>query len=345
MARWLVPLGVAGLVLYLARSVLTPLVVAGVLAYLFSPVVDELEQRTRLPRLAVLGLLYLAAVGLLGLSLWLLEARLLQEVRALGEAGPDLLDAAFVRLLGSQTFPFLGQQVDAHVLAVWANQQLAGMLGTPSDVLHVAERVLDTLLKTVLTLLALFYLLLDGRRLGPYLLRFIPASRRAHVQEVAERVHRLLGRYLRGQLFLVGLMSTATFAVLELVFHLPYALPISIASGILEVIPLLGPVAAGTIASLVALGHGGVPMMLGVILAYFVLRQAEDQLVMPIVVGRAVELHPLVTIFAVLVGATNFGVLGAIMAVPVAAALRVTLDDLFPDADSRRQLPTPPPAA
>jgi predicted PurR-regulated permease PerM len=70
--------------------------------------------------------------------------------------------------------------------------------------------------------------------------------------------------------------------------------------------------------------------MIGVIVAYFALRMAEDQLVMPLVVGRAVHLHPLVTIFAVLLGSSAAGILGAILAVPVAAALRVTLDYAFP---------------
>ena len=92
------------------------------------------------------------------------------------------------------------------------------------------------------------------------------------------------------------------------------------------VVAVLGSFAA----SAVALVYGGPGMMLGVIVAYIVLRQIEDQFVMPIVVGRAVHLHPLVPIFAVLTGGAIAGVLGAVLAVPVAAAVRVTLDFLFP---------------
>jgi predicted PurR-regulated permease PerM len=96
------------------------------------------------------------------------------------------------------------------------------------------------------------------------------------------------------------------------------------------VIPLIGPVLAGTIAAIVGLVHGGTGEMFGIIVAYIVLRQIEDQFVMPIVVGRAVHLHPLVPIFAVLTGGAIAGILGAILAVPTAAAVRVTLDYLFP---------------
>jgi predicted PurR-regulated permease PerM len=191
---------------------------------------------------------------------------------------------------------------------------------------------MDTLAKVVLTLLAMFYLLLDGKRVGQYFMRFVSPDRREQVSEVAERIHLVLGRYLRGQLYLVGLMSLVTYLVLTFVFHLPYALPISLATGVLEVIPVIGPITAGAIAAVVALFHGGPGLMLWVIVAYFVLRMAEDQLVMPQVVGRAVHLHPLVTIFAVLLGGSIAGVLGAVMAVPMAAAIRVTLDYVFPDS-------------
>jgi predicted PurR-regulated permease PerM len=82
--------------------------------------------------------------------------------------------------------------------------------------------------------------------------------------------------------------------------------------------------------------------MLGVIVVYVVLRQVEDQLVMPIVVGRAVELHPLVAMFAVLTGGASAGAFGAVLAIPIAAARRVTLDQLFPEPSER--VPDPPPS-
>jgi predicted PurR-regulated permease PerM len=329
MAKWVVPALLLTLILYLARSVLTPFVIAAVLAYVFSPVVDEIEERSRLPRVAVVAVIYIVLITALVVGIWLLETRLVREIRALSEAGPNLLDRAFVSLLGSDTFQFFGQQVDAHLLAVWTDDRLSDMVDNPTDALHVAERAFDTLLKTFLTLLALFYLLLDGRRIGAYGSRFVPPERRAEVERVGEHVHLVLGRYVRGQLLLIGIMSTATYLVLTFIFHLPFALPIAILTGILEVIPLLGPVAAGAVAATIGLVHGGIGTMIWIIVAYTVLRQVEDQVIMPIVVGRAVELHPLVTIFAVLVGAATAGVLGALLAVPAAAALRVLLDYFY----------------
>jgi predicted PurR-regulated permease PerM len=207
---------------------------------------------------------------------------------------------------------------------------LNDLLGRPSDALQLFQLAIEWLAKLLLTLIALFYFLLDGRRAGQYVQRFVPIERRERVREVAGAIHQVLGRFLRGQLFLIVLMALLNYIVLEFVFHLPYALPLAIAGGILEIIPLLGPILAGAIAAAVALVHGGTGAMIGVIVAYVILRQVEDQFVMPLVVGRAVHLHPLVPIFAVLTGGSIAGVLGAVLAVPVAAAVRVTLDFVFP---------------
>jgi predicted PurR-regulated permease PerM len=338
MTRWLGLIVIVGVVAYLARGVLAPFVIAAVLAYIISPLVDELEARFRSRRIAVVAVLYVVLLALIGAGIWLLEVRLAQEARALRVAGPDLMEAAFVRLLGSQQIDLLGQSVDPRLLAQWTREQLNEFLGRPTDAVQLFQHAIEWVAKLLLTLIALFYFLLDGRRFGQYVQRFIPADRRHHVAEVAGAIHLVLGRFLRGQVFLIVLMSMVNYIVLEFVFGLPYALPIAIVSGILEVIPLLGPILAGAIASAVALVHGGVGEMIGVIIAYVVLRQIEDQFVMPIVVGRAVHLHPLVPIFAVLTGGSIAGILGAVLAVPAAAAVRVTLDYLFP-ADAPADLP------
>jgi predicted PurR-regulated permease PerM len=339
--RWLLLILVAAFVEFMARSVLAPFVVAGGLAYIINPLVNEIEERSGWRRLAVVAVLYVVLLALLGGGIWLLEVRLAQEARALRDAGPDLMEAAFVRLLGSQRFDLFGQGLDARVLAQWTREQLNEFLGRPSDALQLFQLAIEWLAKLLLTLIALFYFLLDGRRVGQYVLRFVPAERRERVQEVAGAIHQVLGRFLRGQLLLIVLMAVANYLVLEFLFRLPYALPLAIVSGILEVIPLLGPVLAGAIASAIALVHSGTGGMFGVIAAYVILRQVEDQFVMPIVVGRAVHLHPLVPIFAVLTGGSIAGVLGAVLAVPAAAAVRVTLDFMFPGEPAPGPLTAP----
>jgi predicted PurR-regulated permease PerM len=239
----------------------------------------------------------------------------------------------------------MGQELTPRELAGRIDESLRSTVndwvGSPGEALHAARTALELTLRSLLALIALAYLLIDGHRLGAFLLRFVPPEHRFHVQAVTCEIHLVLGRFLQGQLLLIIVMSAVTYVVLEWVFHLPYALPIAVATGFLEVIPLIGPLTAGAIASTVGFAHGG-PAQAGLIaLAYLILRQVEDQLVMPYVVGRTVHLHPLMTIFAVLTGERVGGALGALLAVPVAAAIRVILEYAYPP-DKPEEAAIPP---
>ena len=328
--KWLV-LILAALLLYLARRILPPFIVAGVIAYVLSPLVDVLAARGRLPRRAAAVLVFLAFLTPLVVAGVLLRPVLRTETRELLLNGPQLIENVLVQATGGQPIDIFGVRVAPRTVAVQITDSIRAALGRPSDAFHAAEQALDVVLNVLLTVLAIFYFLMDGRRLGRYSLRFIPPEQRAHMAIVAPRIHHTLGRYLGGQAILVVLMATVTFLVLQFVFHLRFALAIAIATGFLEIIPVIGPISAGAIACLVALGQEGVSQALWVALAYLILRQAEDQLIMPQVVGRVVHLHPLVTIFAVLAGGTIAGVLGMVLAVPAAASVKVILEYAYPE--------------
>jgi len=318
------------LVLYLARHAVSPFIVAAVLAYIFTPTVDTLARRTRLPRALVVAFLYSVGIVLaVGLVL-VLERPLVRETHALIGEGPRILDRLLTQALGGDYVVIFGQVVTAGDLANSITAATHNSLGQPDRALRLAEGLVGFLVSTILCLIATFYLLLDGRRVGSYLIRFVPADRREEVVVVARRIHAVLGRYLRGQLFLIGLMATVTYVCLTAIFGLHYSLPIAIASGFLEIIPFVGPAIAAALAASVGFAQGGLEMALGIVVLYFVLRQIEDQAVMPLVVGRAVHLHPLATIFAVVVGEAVAGVLGMLLAVPIIAAAKVVLDHLYP---------------
>lgn len=324
------PIVVAGLLLYLTRTVVAPFIVGVILAYIFSPAVDILEARTRLPRpLAAVGF-YLLFLSLLGLGTWAVGRQLVSQFQEMGTAWPDLVDQAFTRFLGTEGSRVLGTEIEPHALAGQAVDAVSDALGNPAEAFFVAERVVEFVFKTFLSLVVLLYLLLDGRRVGRYFLSFVPPPARPTTQAALEDIHLILGRYVRGQLLLILLMAAVTYPVLAVLFHVPFAFALAVMTGLLEVLPIAGPVVAGSVAALVAFVAEGPGTMLGVIISYTVLRQVEDQLVMPVVLGRAVQLHPLATLFAVVVGGAIGGVLGALIAVPVAAGLKVALDYTLP---------------
>ncbi|HET6315131.1 MAG TPA: AI-2E family transporter [Chloroflexota bacterium] len=328
-SKWLALAALVAL-LWVARGVLPPFIVAGILAYVLSPLVDQLATRFGIKRPIVATAVFIVFIAILAGLVLLAGARLVNEVRELAKQGPSIIETVVEEATGGQTIELLGQTITSRELGRRIDVAVRDEIGSPSQAIQAVRLGFELTLAISLVVLSLFYMLLDGGRFWNWFLRYIPGEHREQTDAVSTQVHTVLGRYLRGQLILIVLMSTVTFLVLEWVFHLPYALWIGIVTGILEIIPLIGPFTAGAIACIVGFEQGGGREAAAIAVAYFILRQAEDQLVMPLVVGRAVHVHPLVTIFAVLTGEKIAGVLGMILAVPIAAAIKVVLDYAYP---------------
>ncbi|MGI8587195.1 MAG: AI-2E family transporter [Chloroflexia bacterium] len=326
---WALPAALLVL-LIMARQVLGPFVIAGMLAYIFSIVVDNIQTRLGWPRGLIVTLLYVLVLGALGILLYFGAEALFQQTRDLLRGGPNVIEKGLQQVMGTTSYSFGGQTLNAHSLAERLNAGISSYFGTGGDAVHLASTIVGRLLDALLVIVVSFYLMLDGRRLGSYLLKFVPSGSRERTGYVAGRIHTVLGAYLRGQLLLIGLISVVSFLLLQFVFQVPYALPLAILTGFFEILPLLGPAIATVLAASVALATHGVTTALLVIVAYLIMRQLEDQVVMPFVVGKAVELHPVATIFAVLAGGAMFGILGMLLAVPAAAAIKVILDFLYP---------------
>jgi predicted PurR-regulated permease PerM len=317
-------------VLWLARGIIGPFVVAAVLAYAFTPIVSAAQSRTRLPRALIIGIGYLLFLGAAVVVGVLAAERVGSELRDLSSGGQDIIGSALHKLFGD-TLTIAGQQLVVADLADQIRQSLLGLIKTPSGAVGVAEQAVNVGLQVILTLIITFYFLLDGHRFGQFALRFLDRSQRADALRIAHRIHVVLGRWLRGQMLLIALVAAVIYVVLGPILHVPYALGIAVLSGVLEIIPLVGPVIAAALAGTVAFAAHGTDTTIVVLVVYIVVRQVEDQVIMPLVIGRAVHLHPVITIFAVLVGLSTSGVLGGLMGVPVAAALNVTLHELYPE--------------
>ncbi|HEX7490213.1 MAG TPA: AI-2E family transporter [Candidatus Limnocylindrales bacterium] len=327
----LLALGIAVVgVLWLARGIIGPFVVAGVLAYAFSPLVSAVQSRTRLPRVAVVLLGYALLLGVLGVLAFAAADRVGREISELTLGGHDVIGSAMHRLLGD-TVVVAGTTYNVEDLAKQVRDAISGFANSPSGVVQLVEQVANFALQALLCLIVTFYLLLDGHRFGQFALRFLVREHRANTLRLAERIHLVLGRWIRGQLFLIAVVAVVLYVILGPILHVHYAFLLALMSGFLEIIPLIGPLVAAAIAGTVTFSTHGTDTTALVLVVYFVVRQIEDQVVMPLVIGRAVHLHPVITIFAVLVGMSTFGVLGGLLGVPVAAAINVTVRELYPD--------------
>ncbi len=329
--RVILLLGLAVVVFWFARPVILPFVVGALIAYAFTPYIDAVQARTGASRPMIVAAVVGVAALVLGLVALAFAGPVYREVVLLLRSGPDVLTTALRQLLGSDSVTIGDRTLTVEELAAQLHAAITSYLQTPAGALRAAEQLLHGALALFLVLVVTFYLLLDGARFGTTALRFLAPSDRAQLAGVAGRIHVVLGHWLRGQLVLVVFVAVVVSVVLGPVLDIPHALVLGVMTGLLEVITLIGPLIAGTVVAIVALSSRGPTVAIVAVVFLFVLRQIEDIVIMPNVVGRAVHLHPLVALFAVVVGSTAFGFIGAFLAVPVAAAISVALRELFPE--------------
>ncbi|HVA91565.1 MAG TPA: AI-2E family transporter [Chloroflexota bacterium] len=330
--------------LFLLRvaSILTPFLWGIVAAYCFNPLVRVLCRRSRLPRFVVVAALYVAWIGALVAVFSVAVPRLNAQVNQLANDLPTIVSDLQARYFGTTTNQPL--QVGGFTIDVpQITRQLANSLnsfvsnfvgGTYTAVIGAVGRVAQFFLFLIVT----FYLLVDAPNIGAKLTLVIPARHREEVLEVGKQMDHVLTQYLRAQLILIGLMSVASFVVLSLM-GVRFAFVLAPIVGILEIFPVIGPFAAITVVTLIALlsppnyglSHTGSALI--VALAFFILRQLEDYAVIPNVIGHAVRLHPVLILFAVTAGATFGGALGLFLAVPVTGALRILAVYLYEKMD------------
>jgi predicted PurR-regulated permease PerM len=311
------------------RSILSPFLWALVAAYLLSPVVNYLSVRGGLPRLWAVILIY-ACVALLLLSASAyLYPKAVEQVNVFLEDIPRI-EGSLIDLVGPRP---LGIDIDSVVREiVRAASNYASSSGNAS---HLLINAVETVFKIFLFLVSTFYLLMDGPRLRSWVSEWIPDNYRPEILALGRQINLTWQQYIRGELLLFALMTTVTTIGLT-ILQVPGAIFLGFASGLLELLPLVGPWTAGALAVAVAYFNGTNPWgtsqiaYAGIVaLMYFVLRQAEDYFVIPHVIGRAVRLPPILVLFSLTAGGVFGGVFGLIIAVPAAASLKAIFSYLY----------------
>lgn len=169
-----------------------------------------------------------------------------------------------------------------------------------------------------------FYWTLDGQKNKTALLLVVPIEHREKAREVTAEIQARLGAFVRGQALLAGIIGTLSF-VAYLIIGLPYALALAIVAGIMETVPVLGPI-LGAIPALIVAYTVDPDKVLWVLLATVIIQQLENNILVPRVMKRAVGVNPLVTLLALTAFGSLFGILGAVVAIPLAAIIQLLLD-------------------
>ncbi|MGN6674032.1 MAG: AI-2E family transporter [Thermomicrobiales bacterium] len=312
--------------------ILSPFLWAMVTAYLFQPAINGLSRRTHLPRGFVAVVVYLVVVGAFVASVITLWPIVREQVRELVNQTPQTIEAATEAF--EQRYPDLAARVglDSTAIQKQISDTIAQMTTrAPKTALTFVQRVMNLLIEFFVYLIATFFFFLHGDRIVAGLRDRLPKRYHREINRVIGEINTTLGAYIRGQLLLVIIMSSTTYIALR-IFDIRYAVALALMTGLLELVPIVGPWSAGTIAVSVAafsptppFGWSHTTLMIAIGLTYFALRQLEDNLVIPTLIGRIVHLHPLLMIFVLLIGTKLGGILGLLLAVPVAAVFRILL--------------------
>ncbi|HVV92626.1 MAG TPA: AI-2E family transporter [Hyphomicrobiales bacterium] len=316
--------------LYLIRQILLPFVIAGWIAYASTPLVHLIERRAHIPRwvaaILVFAVLALAASGIGVLS----APSVIREGTRIVTDFHGMMARAAHELVGSGTIKLFDQELTADQLADKIVTAARGLVTENGRALLLATWGFSAIFGVFLTAVILFYFMVGGPTLGRGLLRLVPPWQRPLVDEMWERTNPVLRRYFIGIAIVVAYAMIASYIGLGLVLHIGHAGLLAVVTGLLEMIPIIGPAASALVAGLVALHNAtSIWNIVGYIIYAALLRLSIDQMLGPLVLGKAARIHPVLVIFCFLSGGLLFGISGVIMSVPVALTIRIVLGTLY----------------
>jgi predicted PurR-regulated permease PerM len=307
--------------LYVARATLMAFLFAIFFAYLMSPLVNHLEKLLR-GRGRAIAVIYALLVAVVILFFVAMGPRVTREGARLGHSIPDLLDRLSSEQI-TQELKLRGWSgtTTSLVQSFLVNHkdditQLASRIG-----LRVADVAKQAWLLFVVPLLSIFFLK-DGRAFSDFLLSTIQSRpQREFLENVLNDLNQMLAHFIRAQLTLAALSLVVYSAVLWMM-GVQYFWVLGTVGGLLEFIPVVGPLAAGVIIVTVAL-LTSYPHWAILVIFLVAWRMIQDYVSSPRIMGESMELHPLAAIFGVMAGGEVAGILGIYLSIPVMASLRI----------------------
>ncbi|HOX60598.1 MAG TPA: AI-2E family transporter [Candidatus Magasanikbacteria bacterium] len=305
---------------YLLSDVLVFLFVAIVLSTLIEPFANAFERR-RIPRAIAVLVVYILFFGIITAVVSLLAPIIIEDtpqlIANLQNTWGKFIDSAWWdRITG---FGVSGL-ADYDLTSAGANT----LTSVYARIVHIFGGLVSMIIVLVMT----FYLSIQRDPIKKILTTVLPESILPRWLDVAEKMKEKMGRWIRGQLILSLIMGVLVFCGLK-ILGIKYALVLGLFIAILEFIPYVGPILASLPAMFIAFSDRGITGLLTVMVLYVVIQQSENHLIVPKVMQKAVGLNPIVSIVAVLSGAKLAGVLGALVAIPVATALSVLLQHVL----------------
>jgi len=312
--------------LYRFNQVIFILFIAIVIGTVIRPAVAWLHQRG-LPRTAGIILVYLLLLLLLTGFLLLLFPLISEQSTTVAAAMPDYYQnlRAWLGNNPNQFLAGLSEFLPATLPKLKPVQQTGQeMMASAGQVAGYVTMVARVIFTAIILLVLAFYWTLDGPRIIQSFLLTIPQTQRENISDLIAAMESKVGFYMVGQGILclvIGILALTAY----LLIGLPNALVLALIAGVLEAVPMVGPLLGAIPAALVALSIGP-DKLIWVILATVIIQQLENTLLVPRIMKKAVGVNPFVTLLALFAFSSLFGLAGALMAIPIAAMIQLALN-------------------
>jgi predicted PurR-regulated permease PerM len=307
------------------NPVVPPLLIAVAVVYLLNPLVSALERRG-VPRVAGAGIVYVLFLCIVALLVSLLVPVVTRQVTAVVDHFPDYLaDAqAAVRRVGARFGQEPDFRLDAEQVREWlsAGENRQAVTRYLTGLRSVTNSLISGLIIIVLGPVMAFYLLVDLPRLNRGAMALIPPARREEIRSLMDRIGQAIGGFFRGQLLVALFVGVASSLGLWAI-GLPFWLLVGMVAGVFNLVPLVGPFIGGGLAVIIALIDGQPLKAVWAALVLLAVQQIDNHLISPNVMGRTVQLHPVVVMLALLVGASFAGLFGMLVIVPLVAVAKI----------------------
>lgn len=300
----------------------TPFILASIVAFLLHPLIEKIHAY-QIPRWLAITLIYLLFLGGIGYMGYHIFPAFVTQLKDLQENLPKFIDAyrtTIYHLYESTSFlpETFHDQMD--LLFIQLEESTSHYV---TSALKNASKIMDLFIIIAVIPVLVFYMLKDYKIIKSVAWKLIPKRYREDSKTLGPAINKSLGDYIRGQL-LVCLFVGLTTYIIFLIIGMKYPIVLAILMGITNIIPYFGPIIGAIPAVVIALTIS-MKQFLYVILGVIVVQLIEGNLLSPYIVGKSVHLHPIIIIFALLVGGEIAGIIGMIVAIPFVTVLKVIL--------------------
>ena len=326
---WVLGIGVLAVLVYMVRDIIAVLIFAIIIASALEPILGY-AQRKKIPRLLSLILIYLLFFIFFAALIYILLPLLLDQLRDFSQNYPTYF-GKIEEAAGVITF-LPGLSGNVHELL----SQLTEQIPSFTSLISYASSIFGGVVSFIVVLVVSFYLSLSRGALDDFLKSILPPQFEARAHGLWLRAQKKMGRWLHAQVLLSFIMATIVGLGLW-ILGVKYAFLLAIIAGVLEIVPIVGPIVAGGLATLLALSQSTI-LGLWTLIFFIAAQQLENHILVPLLIKKLVGLNPVAVILAMLVGAKLGGILGLLLAVPIAAVV----DEFFDDLAKRKSISSHP---